>query len=527
MSTSGSDRHSARVGLQSPAFKRYYTVLVEQFRIVIACVLIVLAATVAYVKLAPRKYTATGQMLVDPVTSQDTTLFSLPVLHSSGSQPTDVLTASSLIASPAVANAVVKQLHLKSTGAALLSQVTATPVGQSNLVSVQVTSPSGTQARDIANAFLKQVVLTRSAALKNAISTIVPGLQSEVASLPPAERNGPGSLGAQLTELRQLQVSGDPTITPSAPASLPTSPSSPKTKLSLVAGLFGGLIIGIGAAFAFHSLDPRLRRETQLREIFDVPTMARIPREHSGKVARPILPSGMSLGAQEGYRTLRTILTSRAAGESRSILITGSSPSEGKTTSAIALALSLSQTGARVILIEADVRRPTIAATLGLKPRFGTEHVLTGEAELDEALTVATFEGVPVGVLAVRQPRIELADRLSLEVAQRMIEDATKLVNFVVIDSPPLTAVIDALPLAQTANEVLIVARIGTSKLNKLDELRNLLVEQGTYPSGVILIGDSTGRDAGYYPTGSSAAGPLPRQTARNGELEVPRTTRA
>jgi succinoglycan biosynthesis transport protein ExoP len=528
MSTSGRERYRPPGGLQSPAFTRYYAVLREQYKIVAACVVIVVIATVAYVKLATPKYTATGQMLVNPVTSQDTTLFGLPVLHSSGAPTTDVLTASSLVATPAVANAVVKQLHLKITGAALLSQVSATPVGQSNLVSVQVTASSAKEAQSVANAFLRQVVATRSASLKAAIATILPGLESQVASLPATERSGPGSTGAQISELRQLQLTGDPTITPSATASLPGSPSSPKTKLSLVAGLFGGLIIGIGAAFAFHSLDPRLRRESQLREIFDVPTMARIPREHSGRVVRPILPSGMSMAAQEGYRTLRTILTSRSGGKSRSFLITGSSPSEGKTTSAIALAVSLSQTGARVILIEADVRRPTIAATLGLNPRFGTEHVLTGEAELDEALTVATFDGVPVGVLAVVQPRIELADHLSLAVAQRMIEDATKLVNYVVIDSPPLTAVIDALPLAQTANEVLVVARIGTSKLNKLDELRNLLVEQGTYPSGVILVGDSTGRgDTGYYPQGSTPGGSLPRPTARNGELEVPRTTKA
>ena len=226
-------------------------------------------------------------MLVNPVTSQDTTLFGLPVLHSSGAPTTDVLTASSLVATPAVANAVVKQLHLKITGAALLSQVSATPVGQSNLVSVQVTASSAKEAQSVANAFLRQVVATRSASLKAAIATILPGLESQVASLPAAERSGPGSTGAQISELRQLQLTGDPTITPSATASLPGSPSSPKTKLSLVAGLFGGLIIGIGAAFAFHALDPRLRRESQLREIFDVPTMARIPREHSGQGGTP------------------------------------------------------------------------------------------------------------------------------------------------------------------------------------------------------------------------------------------------
>ena len=535
MSTPGIRTSGPRV--QSPAFSRYFEILVEHVWIVVACVVVVLGATIAYVKLAPKTYTAQAQMLVSPASASDATLFSLPVLHSSGSPTSDVLTAASLVTTPGVADAVIKQLRLKTSAPLLLQNVQATPVGQANLISIQGTGSSATGAARLANAVVRQVVATRAAALHAAIATQLPGLQAQVAALPASQRNGAGSLGAQLAELEQLRTASDPTITPTAPADVPTAAASPNTKLSLVAGLLGGLIIGVGAAFAFHALDPRLRRGEQLREIFDVPTLATIPRERSTKGHRPILYSRMSLAAREGYRTLRTILTSRGAGESRSFLITGSSPSEGKTTSAIALALSLAQTGASVILIEADMRRPTIAATLGLTTRYGIEHVLTGEATLDRALAVATFEGVPVGVLAVHQPSIEIIDHLSLSVAERMIEDAGRLANYVVIDSPPLTAVVDALPLAKMASEVLVVARIGASKLNRLAELRNLLAEQGTYPTGVILVGDSSSRDMTYYPAADpvppraqSAGNGAPRNTPpresapRDGEVDMPRT---
>jgi len=466
---------------------------------VVGCVVIATAVAAAYVKLAPRRYSAQAQMLISPISSTDTTLFSLPVLHSSSDPTRDVLTAASLITTPQVADAVVRDLQLRESPGALLASVQATPLNQSNLVSISADASSASQAQAIANDFANEVISTRSAALHAAVAVMLPGIRTQVAALPPAERSGPGTLGDELSQLEQLQTSKDPTITLAAPASLPTGPYTPQTKLSLAAGLFGGLILGIGAAFGFHALDPRLRREEQLRELFDLPILARIPRERMRRRDRPMLPREMSFAAHEGYRTLRTMLTSRAAGEPRAYLVTGSSPAEGKTTSAVSLAASLAQGGARVVLIEADLRRPTIASTLGLELDYGTEHVVTGEVELAEALTVVKFEGVPVRVLAVHKAGMQLADRLSFAAAQRLIREAMELADFVVIDSPPLTAVIDALPLAQLADEVLIVARLGSSKLSKLSELHELLMEQGSYASGLVLIGESPMRRVPYY----------------------------
>ena len=213
---------------------------------------------------------------------------------------------------------------------------------------------------------------------------------------------------------------------------------------------------------------------------------------------RPILPTELSFGALEGYRTLRTVLAARARGRSRSDLMTGSSPAEGKTTSAIGLAAALAHGGSRVILIEADLRRPTIAQTLNLHVEHGTEDVIVGRVQLAEALTVAEFDHLAVRVLAVRRPGAAHADRLSPSVARRLINEALRMADFVVIDSPPLTDVSDALPLANLADEVLIVARVGVSKVSKLARLHDMLISQGTDPTGLVLIGES-GPRAGYY----------------------------
>jgi Mrp family chromosome partitioning ATPase len=488
----------ARSGLQQRGLARYYGTLLEHLRLVIGCFVITLAAAVLYLAVTPKKYQAEAQMLIAPVPADNSTLIGLPVLHATSDPTRDVLTATTLITAPQVATAVVQALHLSESPDQLLLNVQAVPVGQSNLVAIQATASSARGAQALANEFARQVVATRSTALKTAIANILPGLRAQLAGLPAASRTGVGTIGDQVRQLQQLQASGDPTITFVSPALLPTGPSSPKTKLVLLAGAIGGLILGIGAAFAFDALDPRLRREQQLRELFDIPVMARIPRERLHR-KQPLLPGDLSFGATEAFRTLRALVSSRGS-TPRAILVTGSASAEGKTTTAINLAAALAQGGSHVILIEADLRRPSIAETLQLNPSVGTEEVLTSEVELEEALTPLSTDDALVAILPVRISGEHHADRLSFSAARRLIGHAKQLADFVVVDSPPLTAVIDALPFAEAADDILIVARLGSSKLTKLSELHDLLLDQGNSPTGFVVVGDTSWRrNAGEY----------------------------
>lgn len=486
--------------VQAPSIRRYLHTLWEHAWLIVLCVVVCVAGTGVYVATASKKYEATSQMLISPVPANTTTLIGLPVLFSSGDPTRDVLTASSLIITPQVAAVAASTLHLNMSASALLGHVTATPVGQSDLVAVTASASSPGRAQQIANAFPQAVITTRAAALHRAINAIIPSLQAQAAKLPSALQGQPGTVADQLSQLETLLSSPDPTMTLAAPAALPTSPYTPRVKLSLAAALFGGLVLGIGLAFAYQALDPRLRREEELRELFPIPVLAQIPRERRRRQPRrPMVPAELSFGALEGYRTLRTMLASRARGRSRAYLMTGSSPAEGKTTSAIGLAAALAHGGSRVILLEADLRRPTIAQTLNLDVEWGTEDVIVGRVELAEALTVAEFDGWELRVLAVRRPSAGHADRLSPSVAKRLITEARSSADFVVIDSPPLTDVSDALPLANLADEVLIVARMGVSKLSKLARLHDMLVSQGTRPSGLVLVGEAGPRTGYYY----------------------------
>ena len=156
-----------------------------------------------------------------------------------------------------------------------------------------------------------------------------------------------------------------------------------------------------------------------------------------------------------------------------------------------------------MILIDADLRHPTIASALGLQIDNGIDDLLTGRADLDETLAVADFGSATVGVLALKRPNADLADRLTPAVAQHLIRQTMAVSDFVVIDSPPLTSVSDALPLAELADEVLVVARIGASKVTQLRELHDLLSDQGTYSTGIVIIGQPgppARRDRYYRP---------------------------
>jgi polysaccharide biosynthesis transport protein len=480
-------------------FQRYIETLREHILLIVTCMVIAVAGAVAYVKLAPRSYTATAELEANAAPSTDTVLNSLPVLHQSGDPTQDVLTAAALVATPQVADSVIKDLGLKTSPNALLGKVSATPQGQSDIVDIQATGSSPKEAQRLANAFANQTIAVTTAAMHAQIARIVPSLRSQIATLPSSEQYAAGSPGQELSEYEQYQLSNNPTLDFIGQAQLPTSPSSPHTGLSLAAGLFGGLLIGIAAAFVFSAIDPRVRREEQLRELFSgVPVLARIPRVGHKQRSRPLVPSDMSVVAREGYRTLRTTLASRAGQEPQAYLVTGSAPSEGKTTTAIGLATSLAQAGGRVILIEADLRRPTIASSLGIQVARGVEQVLIGESDMNSALQSVTIDGVPLRVLAAARSGAQVADRLSVAVARHLIQSAKRQADFVVIDSPPLSAVIDALPLAQLADEVLIVARMGYSRLNKLAELEQLLTSQAAPPTGLVLVGSVSGRAARY-----------------------------
>jgi capsular exopolysaccharide synthesis family protein len=472
----------------------------------------------AYLAVATEQYKAEADLLVIPASREDTALNGLPVIRESSDPTRDVETAARLVDNRNVAKAVKEDLGLDQSADSLLSQVTAEPVAQSNIVAVTATADSPDLARDLANGFANGVVEQRSKVVKAEAEKQIVGLKDQ---LQEAEDNGEEAnataLANQIAELQGVAQSGDPTLTVETRADAPSSPFSPRPMLTLAAGFFAGLVLGTGGAFAMSALDPRLRREEQLRELYSLPILARVPKERRAptftlgkrrlgigpreRERRALPPGELSAATLESFRTLRTMLAAqrRDDGNSRSILVTGPSPSEGKTTTAINLASSLALAGNRVILIEADFRRPTVGEALGVRARVGIGDVLLGNVALEDALVLAPPFGDNLCALLVDRADDWLAEVLSLPAAEALLEDAKRLADYVVLDSPPLTQVIDAMPLARQVDDVVMVVRLGSSNLTQLAHLGDLLDQNGIKPAGFVVVGGPGPEESSYY----------------------------
>lgn len=461
--------------------------------LVVAFLAMGLGGAYAYVKLAHKTYKAQADLLVTPVSPDDPDLMGLPLVRETADPTSDVLTVAQLVNSPSVASLVSKQLGSKPD--ALLSHISATPVTESEIIAVQATSSSPARAAALANAFARDTVKERTNALHAQLALMIPPLEASIRTEPPADRAG---LQAQLAVFQTLRVASDPTLRVSSTAPPPTSPASPKKTLSLAAGGFAGLVIGILTVLGLQAVDPKLRDEDQLRELYDLPLLARIPRQRSGR--NPITPGDLSPAATESFRTLRSALSLKhgATDSGHAVLITGDTAGAGKTTVALNLAAALSAAGKHVILIEADLRRPSIGQALRVTAPQGLASVLFDEIDLVDALITTRGHGPQLELLLAGSNSASRVDRISPERARQLLQEAREICDFVVIDSPPLTDITETMPFAEEADDVLLVARIGTSQLRKLSDLGELLIRERIRPAGVALVG-RVEKESGYY----------------------------
>jgi succinoglycan biosynthesis transport protein ExoP len=485
--------------------KRYVQTVRERIGLVVIAVVVTTIVSIAYVLVTTKTYEAEADLLVTPVSSD--TLPSVPLIRESSDPTRDVETAARLVTTNDVARRVIAEQHLSGTPEDLLNQVKAEPVAQSNIVAVTASEDSPEEARDIANSFARQAVIERTDQLHSVIDVQIRGLQAQLAG------GSSPTLAGRLSELQALRSGPDPTLSVETEADKPSSPSKPRPALTIAGGIMAGLLLGLAAAFAAQVLDPRLRREDQLRRRYRLPILARVPVVAS-RGDRPLEPRRVSAAGLEAYRTLRTALDNpltRVDGP-RTVLVTSSAPSEGKTSTALNLATSFAAAGRRVILIEADLRRPAIAGALGMDHSpSGVVNVLIENSSLQESLTEAPGNQQNLRLLLADYSGGGIAELFAIPAAERLLRDARKLADFVIIDSPPLTKVVDALPFARMCDDVLIVTRLGNTRLDSLGQLAELLDENGIQPVGFAVVGTPKPRGVHgrYYLSGTDALEPL------------------
>ncbi len=476
----------------------YVEVLRERIRVVAAVVLVTLLAAGLYLFTAPKVYEASASLLVTPVPADDPVLASLGLPTASPDPTRDVETVAALATSIEVAEQAKRELSSDQTARSLLSDVAVEPVASSNLVTITASGSSPEEAADLANAFANGFIEDRTTTLHDKIDSILPQLESRLEEGDLGVASG-APLEAQIAQLEILSASSDPTVRVETEAVEPVAAASPRPPLTIAGALLAGVVLGVAAAFVAQTLDPRLRREEQLRSRYGIPILARVPRETAPR-DRPLGPTAISPPTREAYRTLRANISAarRNPTSPHSVLVTGSAPSEGKTSTALNLAASLALAGSRVILIEADLRRPAIGKALGIEVDSGVVGNILENLSLDDALVTAAPFGPNLELLLAEYAGGWMSEVFSQGGAERLLKEAKARADYVIVDSPPLTAVVDTLPLARRVDDVLIVSRLGVTRLDNLRKLAELLASNGITPVGFALIG--TGRpDSGYY----------------------------
>ncbi|MEC7240487.1 MAG: polysaccharide biosynthesis tyrosine autokinase [Myxococcota bacterium] len=296
------------------------------------------------------------------------------------------------------------------------------------------------------------------------------------------------------------------------PAIRPERHISPKMTSNLIVGMFLGFLMGMALVALFEYIDDSVKSAEALREVWDVPVLGMIPRVKTDKLTIAELPP--TDVAVESFRSLRTSLDYTSLDKpSRLICVSSALPGEGKSTVTNSLAISLARAGKRVLVVDCDLRRPVQHLFWkGMANDMGVTTVLVGKCELPDAVQSSAVEGLDVLVAGPVPPNPgKLVESLKL---RQLLLEASKHYDLVLVDSPPVLLVNDAVLINRVVDSFLMVVACASTSRRAIAEARDRLKGSGTEPLGTVFnkvqtrLGYYSGQDkrayAAYYRTGPS-----------------------
>jgi succinoglycan biosynthesis transport protein ExoP len=413
------------------------------------------------------------------------------------------------------------------------------PQGESGVIDVSATSTSPVLAAAIANTYARQFVKEQQNANRRFFKSALALVNRQLAALSPAERFGADGQDLEdrahtLGLLAELNY-GNAQVAQEAGA--PSGPSSPKTKTNTLLGALLGLVLGLALAFLLERLDRRIREPEDLEAIYGLPMLGTIPKSAAlsrsaqrGGGQRVALPPAEA----EAFSLIRAHLRFlNADRDLRTLVIASPAPDDGKSTVARHLADAAARSGSRVLLLEVDLRHPTLAQQLDIQAGPGLAGALIGAVAMDDAVQSVSLEAssgegargrtldvlVAGGVLPPNPGEL-----LESRAMDSLLEWAKSAYDLVVIDTPPLTAVSDAFPLLTKVDGVVIVGRIGHSRRDAAGQLHQVLASSGAPLLGVIANGAKSSGVGSYVnlASGKSSPGAASASSASSSEELAP-----
>jgi capsular exopolysaccharide synthesis family protein len=493
---------------------------------IVACALIVPAVALGLALRAEKQYSATASLFfqdlhLDPNTTQSSAIAASPDPER---QAASNLTLASL---RAISVRTARALGIGLTPDQIRSRVTVSASGKSDVAQVTATDGDPRRAARIANTYAREYIAFRRDNDQATLAQPIARLKAQLNSLPQAE-----STSAQAADLRQrlrylttlndLQTGNAELV---QPASVPDHPSSPRPVRDALIGLVLGIFLGIALAFLIDLIDRRLRDEDEIEQIFSLPVLGEVPESRSFRSSGS--KGEADPAALEAVRTIYANLRYfNATAPLRSLMITSAHAEEGKTTVSWQLALAAAANGDRVLLVDADLRRAT-GGPMPRSGRAGLSLVLVGHDLAHNIIPATALHGseslpptldlLPAGPQPPNPQQLLRSARIKSLLAQ-----ATDGYDLVIVDTPPIGAVSDAVALVPEVDGLVIVARIGTTRRDRATALAKQLDKLAAPTLGVVINSTSTAPPLYHYATPNTSAGVdwaamAGRQTAANG----------
>ncbi len=500
--------------------------------LIVAVVLVAGVGAYLYSRSRMPMYGATAQLLYQPAIDA-TASSSSGTYVDPNAQQLQVEGAATVIMGPQVASLVASSLGSTASWPSHSLSASATSAGQtggtsySTGVDVSVSSPSPTFAARLANAYAAQFIAWRLKNQRDAYTVAADAVRSQLSSLTTPSQRASSQYSILQQELQVLEVraataTGDFIIV--NPASTSTVPYSPKPARSAMLAAGIGLVLGLGLAFLRDKLDTRVRGHREVGDQLALPVIGRIPTiPHEQLEKRPLVVlEDANSPAANAFRLVRSNLEFVTLGEEeRTIMVASALKGEGKSVTIVNLAASIAVSGRRVLLMDADLRRPQVHALLDRSNQRGVSSIIAGRAKLEECIQSVELDGgraVSRVLVAKSQTRETAADEAAvlsflpsgptppnpgeMIASQRFVSLLRTLkempFDYILVDSPAFLSVGDASALAAGVDALLLVVNLKLTRRSVLEEAKEFMTPLPMPMLGVVTVADHLGRDERY-----------------------------